>query len=74
MLELIPEIREIWKNNRAAEKKSLAASKSSLSEEQEAGEELKVDVLHAAYEQLLEAFDEQHVGFGGAPNFQRLTT
>lgn len=69
MLEIIPDIRDIWKKNRG-EAESLAAQViSSLSEEQEAGEELKVDVLHSAYEQLLEAFDEQHGGFGGAPKF-----
>ncbi len=69
MLELIPEIRDIWKKKRG-EAESLAAQViSSLSEEQEAGEELREDVLHTAYEQLLEAFDEQHGGFGGAPKF-----
>ncbi|MDP3104376.1 MAG: thioredoxin domain-containing protein [Candidatus Methanoperedens sp.] len=69
MLELIPEIRDIWKKNRGKAESLAAQIISSLSEEQEAGEELKVDVLHVAYEQLLEAFDEQHGGFGGAPKF-----
>lgn len=69
MLELIPEIRDIWKKNRGKAESLAAQVVSSLSEEQEAGEELKVDVLHVAYEQLLEAFDEQHGGFGGAPKF-----
>lgn len=69
MLELLPEISDIWKKNRG-EAESLAVQViSSLSEEQGAGEELKVDVLHVAYEQLLDAFDEQHGGFGGAPKF-----
>ncbi len=69
MLELIPDISDIWKKNRG-EAESLAAQViSSLSEEQEGGEELKEDVLHVAYEQLLEVFDEQHGGFGGAPKF-----
>jgi len=70
MLELIPEISDIWKKNRGKAESLAAQVISSLSEEQEAGEELKVDVLHAAYEQLLEAFDEQHGGFGGAPKSQ----
>jgi len=69
MLELIPEIRDIWKKNRGKAESLAAQVVSSLSEEQEAGEELKVDVLHVAYEQLLEAFDEQHGGFAGAPKF-----
>lgn len=69
MLELIPEIRDIWKKNRGGAESLAAEVISSLSEIQEAGEELKEDVLHAAYEQLLESFDEQHGGFGGAPKF-----
>ncbi len=69
MLELIPEIRDIWKNKRGDAESLASQVVTSLSEEQEAGEELNVDVLHAAYEQLLEVFDEQHGGFGGAPKF-----
>ncbi len=69
MLELIPDIRNIWKKNRGGAESIASQVISSLREEEEAGDELKEDVLHAAYEQLLEAFDEQHGGFGGAPRF-----
>ncbi len=69
MLEIIPQIRDIWKNNRGNAEALAAQIISSLREEPEAGEELKEDVLHAAYEQLLTAFDEQHGGFSDAPKF-----
>ncbi len=69
MLQIIPQVRDIWKKNRGGAEALASQIISSLKDEEEPGEELKEDVLHAAYEQLLEKFDEQHGGFGGAPKF-----
>lgn len=69
MLEIIPQIRDIWKKNRGRAEALAAQIISSLGDREEAGEELKEDVLHIAYEQLLTEFDEQHGGFGEAPKF-----
>jgi uncharacterized protein YyaL (SSP411 family) len=69
MMEIIPQIRDIWKKNRGRAEALAAEVISSLKDEQKAGEELKEDVLNVAYEQLLGAFDEQHGGFGSAPKF-----
>ncbi len=69
MMEIIPQIRDIWKKNRGGAEALAAEVISFLKDKQKAGEELKEDVLHVAYEQLLEAFDEQNGGFGSAPKF-----
>ncbi|MDO8725810.1 MAG: thioredoxin domain-containing protein [Candidatus Methanoperedens sp.] len=69
MMEIIPQIRDIWKMNKDRAEALAAEVISSLKDEQKAGEELKEDVLNVAYEQLLGAFDEQYGGFGGAPKF-----
>ncbi len=69
MLEIIPQVRDIWEKNRDGAEALAAQIISSLKDEEEPGEELKEDVLHAAYEQLIEEFDEQNGGFGGAPKF-----
>ncbi len=69
MLELLPQIRELWKNKRSEIESFAYSVISSLNKEQEAEGELNEDMLHSAYEQLLEAFDEQHGGFGDAPKF-----
>jgi len=69
MLEIIPQIRDIWKKNKAGAEALAAQVISSLKDEQKSGEELKEDVLNVAYEQLLGAFDEQYGGFSGAPKF-----
>lgn len=69
MLQIIPQVRDIWEKNRGRAEAIAAQVISSLSEEPEAVGALNEDVLHAAYEQLLEEFDEQHGGFGGAPKF-----
>ena len=69
MMEIIPQIRDIWKMNKGRAEALAAEVILSLKDEQKAGEELKEDVLNVAYEQLLGAFDEQYGGFGGAPKF-----
>ncbi|MDD5616678.1 MAG: thioredoxin domain-containing protein [Candidatus Methanoperedens sp.] len=69
MMEIIPQIRDIWKKNRGRAEALAAQVISSLKDEQKAGEELKEDVLNVAYEQLLSDFDEQYGGFGSAPKF-----
>ena len=69
MIEIIPQIRDIWKMNKGRAEALAEGIISSLKDEQKAGEKLKEDVLNVAYEQLLGAFDEQYGGFGGAPKF-----
>ncbi len=71
MLEIIPKIKNIWKNNRGGVENLAAQVISSLKEVHEAApvKELDEDVLNTAYEQLLNMFDEQHGGFGEAPKF-----
>jgi uncharacterized protein YyaL (SSP411 family) len=69
MLEIIPQIRDIWKKNRQGAEALAAQIISSVREESESGDELKEDVLQVAYEQLLNAFDEQYGGFSDAPKF-----
>ncbi len=70
MLEMIPQIRDIWKSDRNRVEALSAQVIASLKEPHLASEkELNDDVLHQAYEQLLEMFDEQHGGFGNAPKF-----
>lgn len=69
MMEIIPQLRDIWKKNRGRAEALAAEVISSLKDEQKSGEELKEDILNVAYEQLLGAFDEQYGGFGGAPKF-----
>ncbi len=71
MLDLIPRIKEIWATRRnevlASASQITAALQKAAS--QEAGEELGEAMLHLAYEQLRDKFDEERGGFGGAPKF-----
>lgn len=69
MLETIPRIKNLWNSQRADVKKLAEQSVSALRDVSASGEELGEDILHAAYEQLLEMFDEQHGGFDDAPKF-----
>jgi uncharacterized protein YyaL (SSP411 family) len=70
MLEMITRIKDLWRSQRDDVEKLAEETVSALKTGLEsAGEELKDDDLHSAYEQLLEMFDEQHGGFGDAPKF-----
>lgn len=71
MLELIPKIEELWMTRPediyASASEIVETLKRSSSFQQ--GEELNLETLNLAYEQLLQRFDEQNGGFGGAPKF-----
>ncbi|MCZ7395161.1 MAG: thioredoxin domain-containing protein [Candidatus Methanoperedens sp.] len=69
MLEMIPRIKNLWSLQRSEVEQLAAQNLSALKEVSASGVELDEDVLHAAYEQLLGMFDEQHGGFGDVPKF-----
>ena len=70
MLELIPRIKDLWKLHRNDVEASALQVVSALKEVSvPAGEGLNENILHEAYDQLLEMFDEQRGGFGDAPKF-----
>ena len=70
MLELIPQIKELWRSKRNDIEKLAEETVLALKAvKAPSGEELNEETLHMAYEQLLEMFDEQHGGFGDAPKF-----
>ncbi len=71
MLELIPQIKDIWANRKAelvesAEK--IASTVRQLSSGAP-GQELSVHLLSSAYEALSASFDREFGGFGSAPKF-----
>jgi len=71
MLELIPSIKEIWETRKGEVMDSADQITAALQNaaSQEPGEELDETVLHLAYKQLKDRFDEKHGGFGGEPKF-----
>jgi len=71
MLDLIPRISEIWSTRQSEVLSSADQVIASLQNTtlKVSGEELGEAVLHLAYEQLRDRFDEEHGGFGGAPKF-----
>src|SRR3990170_7510483 len=70
MLEIVPRIKELWNANREGVEALSTQVISSLQEQTlSAREELSEDILHQAFEQLLDMFDESHGGFGNAPKF-----
>lgn len=71
LLDLIPRIKELWATRQAevlssARQIAVTLQKASLLTP---GEELGEPMLHLAYEQLVDRFDEQYGGFGTAPKF-----
>ena len=69
--ELIPRIREVWTTRQDEVSSSAgqiiaALQKTALPAP---GQDLGVDTLHLAYEQLRDRFDREYGGFGGAPKF-----
>jgi uncharacterized protein YyaL (SSP411 family) len=71
LVDLVPQIEEIWKKRRSNLENLGNDIKSRLEnlERRSIGEELGKDVLDEAYEELVLNFDEQNGGFGGAPKF-----
>jgi uncharacterized protein YyaL (SSP411 family) len=71
MMELIPQIRELWATRRgealSLSKKITAVLRQTSPDTP--GEELDKATLELAYEQLAKRFDEMHAGFGSAPKF-----
>ena len=71
MLTLIPRIKELWSTRQAEVFSSATQITASLQNTAPGapGESLSEPLLHLAYEQLLERFDEHHGGFGNSPKF-----
>ena len=74
MMELIPRIAEVWKNNREEILKSAESTTQSLTlatdpTRIQAGEELDSKTLKKTYEQLESRYDPAHGGFGNRPKF-----
>ncbi len=74
MMELVPRIKELWKNDRekllksadsVAETLTVAADPSRLRSSEETG----MITLNRAYEQLAGKYDPKHGGFGNRPKF-----
>ena len=71
MLDLIPQIEDIWKNRRS-DLENLGEDikrRIAIFEKKTQGEELEEDILDDAYEKLVLSFDEEKGGFGSAPKF-----
>jgi uncharacterized protein YyaL (SSP411 family) len=71
MMELIPQIRELWATQRSEAlslSDKIAASLQQTSQDT-TGEELDVATLELTYQQLAERFDGQRGGFSSAPKF-----
>ena len=71
MLDLIPSIKEIWQSRKGEVLDSASQITAVLQNtaSQKPGEELDEAVLHLAYQQLKDRFDEKNGGFGGEPKF-----
>ncbi|MFC1982254.1 thioredoxin domain-containing protein [Chloroflexota bacterium] len=71
MLTLIPRIKELWSTRQPEVLSSATQVYCTLQNNAPGapGEGLNEPLLHLAYEQLLERFDEHHGGFGSAPKF-----
>jgi len=71
MLDLIPRVKELWSTRQAEVLSSASQITAALQKTtpEAPSEELNEPLLHLAYEQLAERFDEQYGGFGKAPKF-----
>ena len=71
LMELIPQVTDLWKTRRAELLSSSEQIAARLKEATaiEAGGMLGEHVLRAAYESLVQHFDRRHGGFGSAPKF-----
>jgi uncharacterized protein YyaL (SSP411 family) len=73
MLELIPQIMEVWRIRRADLELTgdNVLNRIEASEQRTSGKELGKEVLDDAYEKLVMDFDDENGGFGDAPKFPR---
>jgi len=69
MMELIPQVKDLWEKQRNDVDSLGDKIISSLREVSMKGDELNEETLHDTYEQLFGVFDEQNGGFGNAPKF-----
>jgi uncharacterized protein YyaL (SSP411 family) len=71
MLELIPQVENLWKEKRDDIEKSAEQIAHSLNstDHKGPGEKFGLDILKDAYRQLEANFDESYGGFGAAPKF-----
>lgn len=71
MMDLIPQVDETWKRRRFELETVGEDVKQNIEtlEKRTPGTELRQDVLHDAYENLLRSFDPENGGFGHAPKF-----
>lgn len=74
IMQLLPKVDEMWKNNRdevlkSADKITFALKQASKSQSSESSQNLDVNTLNKAFNQLDERFDTIHGGFGRAPKF-----
>ena len=71
MTDLVPRIARLWRESRGDVYRSADRITEALVElEPDApGDELDPELLHRAFTQLSQAFDERHGGFHGAPKF-----
>ncbi len=71
MLELVPRIKEIWNQQHEDVLDSAEKITSTIQNmiAESAGEGLEKEIIEEAYEELLESFDTEYGGFGGAPKF-----
>jgi hypothetical protein len=71
MLDLIRQVKELWKDRRSELEDAGKQIKSALESmgKSESGSELGKQALDEAYERLVSDFDERNGGFGSAPKF-----
>lgn len=71
MLELVPRIKEIWKQQHEEVLDSAEKITSTIQEmiKESSGEGLGEEVIEEVYEELLSSFDTEYGGFSGAPKF-----
>ena len=72
MLELIPQIAEVWKTRREevdSSSESILQALQKVSQSRVAGDLLDESILKRTYTGLSEQFDEHYGGFGSAPKF-----
>jgi uncharacterized protein YyaL (SSP411 family) len=76
MMDLIPRILDIWKNNKEEILQSADHITATLKEitELKKGDELNEGILEIAFTELLGSYDKTHGGFGSAPKFPSFHT
>lgn len=69
LMELVPQISKVWKNQRTDILKAAGQITAVLSETHEAGEVPDESLLRRAFQESEQAFDAQYGGFGPEPKF-----